>query len=65
MDTKDLPLNDCSQGEVIKGIVEIMPNIVIAIFFCDFVIEAVDIGDVTGLMVTSHKNYSLRIFKLV
>jgi hypothetical protein len=62
MDAKDLPLDDCSQRKVIKRIVEIMPNIVIAILFCYFVVEAVYIGNVTGFMVTPHENYSLRIF---
>lgn len=65
MYAKDLPLDDCRQRKVIKSIVEIVPNIVIPVLLCDFVVEAVDIGNVTGFMVTSHQNYSLRIFKLV
>jgi hypothetical protein len=46
MDTEDLSLDDSSKRKVIESISEIVPNIVIAIFFSNLIVEAIDCRDV-------------------
>lgn len=47
MYAKDLSLDDGCEGKVVKGVIEVVPNVVIAILLGDFIVETVDIGDVT------------------
>lgn len=65
MDAKDLTFNDGSQGQVVESIVEIVPDIVIAVLFGYFIIKAIDVGDVTRLVIASQQNNCLRIFEFV
>ena len=44
MHAEDLSLDDGSERQVIEGFIEIIPDVMIAVFLGDFIIEAVDIG---------------------
>lgn len=46
MDAEDLSLYDSSKRKVVESVSEIVPNIVIAIFFSNFIVEAIDCRDV-------------------
>ena len=65
MDTKYLSFYDCSDRQVIKGIIKIVPDIVISIFLCYFFIKAVNVGNVSGFMISSQKYNLLGIFYFV
>ena len=65
MHAEDLTLDDGCQRQVIEGIIEIVPDIVIAVLFGCLLIKAVDIGDVAGLVVTTQQHDVLRVFYLV
>lgn len=46
MHTEYLSFDHCCEGEIVEGIVEVVPYVVIAVLLRDFVVEAVNIGDV-------------------
>lgn len=62
MNTEYLSFDDGSEGEVVKGIIEIIPDVVVAVLFCDFVIKSIDVGNVTGLVVAPQQHHCLGIF---
>lgn len=53
METENLVLNDCSQWQIVKKISEEFPNVCIAILAHTFVVESVNLCDLTALVVTS------------
>jgi len=59
MKTEDLVLNEGGKGEVVEEVGEIFPNVRIAIFTQAFVIEAIDLCDLTRLMVSSENGDAL------
>mgnify|MGYP006888316163 CR=1 FL=1 len=59
---KYLSFYDSGEWEVIKGVIKVMPDVVISIFFGYFVIKSIYIGYVTALMVAPQQYHSLRIF---
>lgn len=59
VEAKYLSVDQGSQREVIEQISKILPDISVAIFSEAFVIESVDLGDLTGLVVTSEDCDSL------
>ena len=65
MNAKDLSLNDSCKRKVVKSISEIVPYIMVAILFGNFVVEAVNCGDVSRLVISSQQYYCLRIFELI
>lgn len=65
MDAEDLSLDDSGEGEIVKGIVEVVPDIMIAVFFGDFVIESVDVGNVARLVVAAEEHHHFGILELV
>lgn len=65
MNAKDLPLDNCREGKIVKSIVEVIPNIMITIFFCDFVIETINESNVARFMIASKKYDDVRVFKFV
>lgn len=64
MKTKDLILNQRREGEVVEEVGEILPNVCIAILAQAFVVKAVDLSNLTRLVVTTKDGYSLRIANL-
>ncbi len=65
MDAKYLSLDEGCKREVVEGIIEVIPNVMVAIFFSYLVIEAVYIGDIPGLVVASKQHNHIWIFDLV
>ena len=61
MHAKNLILDDCSERDVIEKIGEHCPDIFTAKFFDTFIIEAVNLGDSSGFMVSTGKSNSFRI----
>ena len=51
MHAKDLSFDDGGEREVVEGVIEVVPNVVVAVFACDLIVEAVVVGDVSGLVV--------------
>lgn len=64
MKTEDLIVNECGEGEVIEEVSEVFPHVCIAVFPEAFVVEAVDLGDLTGFVVTSEDGDSLWVSNL-
>ena len=48
MDAKDLAINDGSNGEVVKDLGAVLPGVGVAVLSVDFIIEAIDSGDLSG-----------------
>lgn len=65
MDAEGLPLNYCCEREVIKGIVEVVPNVVITIFLGYFIVKTVNIRDVARFMVSPQQHDHLGVLELV
>lgn len=65
MYAEDLSLDDCCEREIIEGVIKIIPNVMITIFFCDLIIEAVYVCDISRFVVPSEQHYHLRILHLV
>lgn len=64
MKTEDLVVDQGSEGEVVKEVGKILPDISVSIFTEAFVVEAVDLSDLTGLVVSSEDCDSLRVSDL-
>jgi hypothetical protein len=61
MEAKDGVVNQCSEREVVEQIRKELPYISIAIFTEAFVVETVDLGDLSGFMVASKDGDSVGI----
>ena len=59
MNTEYLVVDDHTQGQEIKHISEIMPNICVAVFSKTFVIESIDLSDLSRFMVSSKNGYTM------
>jgi hypothetical protein len=55
MDTEDLSFNDSTNTKVVKYFGAVLPRICIAVFSDGFIIESIDSGDLSGLVVTSQE----------
>jgi len=53
MNAKNTSFNDGSDWQIVENFCKIVPDIVISVFFPYFVIESVDEGNCTGLVVSS------------
>lgn len=53
VETEDLVLDQCRQGEVVEEIGEVFPDGGVAVFAQAFVVETVDLGDLTGFVVAA------------
>lgn len=65
MNTKYLSLNYSGKRQVVKSVIEIVPNIVISIFFGYLIIKAIDESDISWLVIPSEKYDSIWIFEFV
>ena len=61
MQAKDLVLDEGGEGQVVEEIGEVFPDVCVAVFTEAFVIEAVDLGDLAGLVVATEDGYSLGV----
>ena len=46
MHAEDLSLHEGTEGKIVKGLIKVVPHVMIAVLLGDLLIEAVDIGDV-------------------
>jgi uncharacterized protein involved in propanediol utilization len=53
MQTEDLVLNQYREGQEIEQIGEELPHVGVAVFAQALVVEAVDLGDLAGLVVAA------------
>lgn len=51
MDAEDVAVDDGSEGEEVKGLIEILPAVGVAVLLIDLVEEAIHHGDVPALVV--------------
>lgn len=65
MHTKDAVINDGRKTQVIKNLAAISPHIGGAELLETFVVETIDLGDLSRLMVASDKSDSIRVSDLV
>lgn len=61
---EDLVIDQSGQGEVIEEIGEIFPNVGIAVFSETLIVETIDLGDLTGFMISSKNSDSARVSDL-
>lgn len=61
METEDLSVDQGSEGQVIEKVGEIFPDIGVAVFSQTFVVEAVDLSDLTRFVVTSENGNAVRV----
>lgn len=61
MNTKNLVVNDGCEGKIGEYFYDLFPRPVVSILFGDLVIEPIDSGERTGLMVASEHNYLMRV----
>ncbi len=47
MQTEDLVIDEGGEGQVVKQVREVFPNVSVAILSQAFVVEAVDLGDLS------------------
>lgn len=64
MKAEDLVLNECSKGKVVEKVGEVLPDIGIAVLAQAFVVEAIDLSDLSGFMVATKDGDALRIADL-
>jgi hypothetical protein len=64
VETKDLAVDKSGEGEVIEKVGEILPDIGVSIFTEALVIEAVDLCDLAGFVVSAEDRDSLWVSNL-
>jgi hypothetical protein len=62
--TEDLVVDECGQREVVEKICEVLPDIGVAVLAEALVVEAVDLSNLPGLVVTSENRDALRVANL-
>lgn len=62
--TEDLVFNESSEGEVVEEVGEVFPHVCIAVFAKALVVEAVDLGDLTRLVVSTENGYAVTVAEL-
>jgi hypothetical protein len=62
--TEDLVFDESSEGKVVEEVGEVFPHISVAIFAEAFVIEAVDLCDLSGLVVATENGNTLWVTNL-
>lgn len=59
--TEDLIVDEGGEGEVIEKIGEILPNTCVSVFSETLVVEAINLSDLTGFVVTTEDSNSLGV----
>jgi hypothetical protein len=65
MHAEYLSFDHCCQWEVVEGVVEVVPYVVVAVLLRDLIVETVDVCDVAGLVVAPQENYHFGMLQLV
>ena len=61
MNAEDLTLNDSCERQVVESVIEVVPDIMVTILFCNLVIKSINIGNVTRLVIAPQQDHSLRV----
>lgn len=64
METEDLAVNQCGQGKIVEKIGKVFPDIGIAIFPETFIVEAIDLSDLSRFVVTSENGDTVGVSDL-
>jgi hypothetical protein len=64
MQAEDLILNDSGQGQVIKQVSKEFPDVCVAVLAHALVVEAVNLGDLAALVVSSEDGESISVAHL-
>ncbi len=59
MEAENCVVDNCSKGEVVKQLSEVDPDIGVTVLAQAFVVEAIDLGDLTDFMVASQDGNSV------
>lgn len=62
MHTKYVAVDDCSQRQVVKSLIEVAPTVGVAVFFVDLIQEPVHHSDVSALVVAPQQVDFVRVF---
>lgn len=62
--TEDLVFNESSEGKVVEEIGEVFPHVGVAVFAKTLVVETVDLGDLTGLVIATKDGNTLGVTNL-
>lgn len=61
MDAEQLIVNERRQAKIVKDLCAVLPNVLRAVLFHTLVIEAVDLGDLSALMVAADQRHAMRV----
>lgn len=61
MHAKHPPIHDSSQTQVIKHVTTIPPDVDASVFSLTFIVETVDLSDLTGFVVAADEGYSIGV----
>ena len=65
MHAKYFTLNYSCNWQIVKSVIEIVPNIVVSVLLSYFVVKTIDESYISRLVVPSQKNYNIGIFEFV
>ena len=60
-----LSFDDGCERQVVEGVVEVVPDVVVAVLARDFIVESVDVSDVSRLVVPPQQHHHLGVLQLV
>lgn len=55
VNAQDFLVDEGSEGEIVEGFIEVLPGGGAAVLFDDLIVEAIDGGDLSGLVVASQQ----------
>lgn len=64
MQTEDLVVDESGQGEVVEQVGEVFPHVCVSVLSETFIVEAVDLGNLTRLVVSAEDGDALRVADL-
>lgn len=64
METEDLVVDQGRQGKVIEEVCEVLPDVRVAILSQAFIVKAIDLGDLTRLVVATEDGDALWVSDL-
>ena len=59
MEAEDLPIDEGRQGQVVKEVGKVLPDVGVAVLAEALVVEAVDLGDLAGFVVAAEDGDAL------
>jgi hypothetical protein len=64
MQAENFLLNDCGKRQVVEEICEVFPNVSVSVLPQAFIVETVDLGDLTGLVISTEYGDSILVADL-